>query len=111
MQGLDSIYTLVLDLDETLIHFEIDEDIDPEVEDPGYYLIRPGALNFLSHLSEYFEIVLFTAAMPDVSIDFIQFYNVFYYSMPIGLWIILIRIERLFTGYIDSIQHLMKTMQ
>jgi len=51
-------------LDETLIHFEIDES-DPQAEEPGYYLIRPGALRFLNELSEYFEIVVFTAAMPD----------------------------------------------
>jgi hypothetical protein len=41
------VYTLVLDLDETLIHFEIDEEIDPAEDEPGYYLIRPGAMNFL----------------------------------------------------------------
>jgi CTD small phosphatase-like protein 2 len=64
---IDDIYTLVLDLDETLIHFEIDEDIDPSEEEPGYYLIRPGALKFLVELSDYYEIVVFTAAMPDVS--------------------------------------------
>lgn len=61
----DDVYTLVLDLDETLIHFEVDEDVDPEEEDPGYYLIRPGAVRFLNELSEYWEIVVFTAAMPD----------------------------------------------
>ena len=60
-------YTLVLDLDETLIHFEVDEDVNPEEEEPGYYLIRPGAVRFLNELSEYYEIVVFTAAMPDVS--------------------------------------------
>ena len=65
-KSLEEVYTLVLDLDETLIHFEIDEDV-PDDEEPGYYLIRPGALKFLSELSEYFEIVVFTAAMPDVS--------------------------------------------
>ena len=64
---VDDIYTLVLDLDETLIHFEIDEDIDANDEEPGYYLIRPGALKFLVELSDYYEIVVFTAAMPDVS--------------------------------------------
>ena len=41
------IYTLVLDLDETLIHFEIDPDVDANFEDPGYYLIRPGCNRFL----------------------------------------------------------------
>ena len=54
-----------MDLDETLIHFEIDEDVDPDEEDPGYYLIRPGAIKFLQELSHYYEIVVFTAAMPD----------------------------------------------
>tara|TARA_B110000285_G_C14726009_1_gene424277 strand:- start:318 stop:482 length:165 start_codon:yes stop_codon:yes gene_type:complete len=50
-----------------LIHFEIDDDVGPD-EEPGYYLIRPGALKFLLELSDYYEIVVFTAAMPDVSI-------------------------------------------
>lgn len=62
---MEDIYTLVLDLDETLIHFEMDEDVDPAVEEPGYYLIRPGAIKFLNELSEYYELVVFTAAMPD----------------------------------------------
>ena len=52
-------YTLVLDLDETLIHYECDED------DEDYYLIRPGAIKFLRDLSIDFEIVIFTAAMPE----------------------------------------------
>lgn len=72
-KGIDNVYTLVLDLDETLIHYEIDETVDPNIEEPGYYLIRPGALRFLNELSDYFEIVIFTAAMPDVSI-FLLFY-------------------------------------
>ena len=58
-------YTLVLDLDETLIHFE--DETDPTSDDPGSYNIRPGALKFLQQLSDYYEIVIFTAAMPDVS--------------------------------------------
>jgi CTD small phosphatase-like protein 2 len=28
-------------------------------------LIRPGAIRFLQELSKYYEIVVFTAAMPD----------------------------------------------
>ena len=63
----EQLYTLVLDLDETLIHFEIDAE-DENSDEPGYYNIRPGALRFLSELSLYFEVVIFTAAMPDVSI-------------------------------------------
>lgn len=61
----EDVYTLVLDLDETLIHFEIDPE-DPDGD--GYYNIRPGALSFLGVLSNYYEIVIFTAAMPDVSL-------------------------------------------
>lgn len=50
-------FTLVLDLDETLIHYiEINE---------GYFLIRPGAREFLEKMALYFEIVVFTAAMQD----------------------------------------------
>ena len=62
---VDQPYTLVLDLDETLIHYEVDEAVNAEDEDPGYYLIRPGAMKFLQLMSEYFEVVVFTAAMPD----------------------------------------------
>ena len=51
------------------------------IDDPGYYLIRPGALRFLNELSDYFEIVIFTAAMPDVSIIYFFKFN---YSMLIG---------------------------
>ena len=46
-------YTLVLDLDETLIHKKNNE-----------YLIRPGAVEFLEKLKNHYEIVLFTAASP-----------------------------------------------
>jgi CTD small phosphatase-like protein 2 len=62
-------YTLVLDLDETLIHLKC-EDEDGEnqnEEDSVYYLIRPGTIKFLNELSRYYELVIFTAAMPDVT--------------------------------------------
>lgn len=51
-------YTLVLDLDETLIHF---------VEDPpnNHFKTRPGAHEFLEEMSHYYEIVIFTAGMKD----------------------------------------------
>ena len=58
-------YTLVLDLDETLIHFEFNEN---DEEDEEYYLIRPGCIKFLFELSKYFELVIFTAAVPEVSL-------------------------------------------
>ena len=47
-------YTLVLDLDETLIHYRDDEE---------YYLVRPGVTKFLAELSEIYDIVLFTAGV------------------------------------------------
>jgi CTD small phosphatase-like protein 2 len=58
--GDDGIYTLVLDLDETLIHFESGSGSEED-----YYMIRPGAHQFLQDLSCFYELVVFTAAMPD----------------------------------------------
>jgi CTD small phosphatase-like protein 2 len=55
-------YTLVLDLDETLAHL-----VDNDEEDGSYCYFRPGVNFFLKTLSKYYEIVVFTAAMPDVS--------------------------------------------
>ena len=48
-------YTLVLDLDETLVHYI-------EEENSAYVQVRPYAEHFLKELSKHFEIVLFTAA-------------------------------------------------
>lgn len=54
----DREYTLVLDLDETLVHFE-------EITQGGMFLVRPYARVFLERVSEFFEIVIFTAATKD----------------------------------------------
>lgn len=51
-------FTLVLDLDETLAHYF-------EVGAEGKFLIRPGCQQFLSDMSKYYEIVIFTAAIQD----------------------------------------------
>lgn len=75
-------YTLVLDLDETLIHY-VDTSFEEESNlssqycatnqqndtgnGVGQFLIRPGAHRFLKEMSKYYEIVIFTAAMQDVS--------------------------------------------
>lgn len=53
-------YTLILDLDETLVHFV-------EENDSAYIQIRPGAEHFLEEMNKYYEIVVFTAAMQDVN--------------------------------------------
>lgn len=55
------VYTLVLDLDETLVHFEAAE---------RKFRLRPGCLAFLRTLAPLFEIVVFTAASQDYA-DFI----------------------------------------
>jgi TFIIF-interacting CTD phosphatase-like protein len=54
-------YTLVLDLDETLIHyFEMGGS-----DGGGHFLIRPHAQKFLREMSQLYEVVIFTAAMQD----------------------------------------------
>ena len=56
-------YTIVFDLDETLIHFKADKL-------KSKFLIRPHAYNILRNLSPYFEIIIFTAAQKEYA-DFI----------------------------------------
>ena len=51
-------YTLVLDLDETLVHFREDQ-INPS---KGILHLRPGLFRFLETVSLYYELVVFTAA-------------------------------------------------
>lgn len=51
-------YCLVLDLDETLVHYF-------EVGSEGTFLVRPGADQFLTEMAEIYEVVIFTAAMQD----------------------------------------------
>jgi CTD small phosphatase-like protein 2 len=53
-----SSYTLVLDLDETLVHY-VENDQNSKL------LIRPGAQIFLQEMAEIYELVIFTAAMQD----------------------------------------------
>ena len=64
--------TLVLDLDETLVHssftpFEIN-DIILNVDFDGiiyniYVLVRPGTEYFIKNISKYYEVVIFTASL------------------------------------------------
>jgi RNA polymerase II subunit A small phosphatase-like protein len=67
--------TLVLDLDETLVHSTFDYvesyDLVIPIEIDGssfniYVSVRPGAFEFIEELSEYFEIVIFTASLSKV---------------------------------------------
>ena len=62
-------YTLVLDLDETLVHYFQDEK-----EESAYVKVRMGTERFITSLSEYCEIVIFTASTQYVS-DYINYFS------------------------------------
>jgi CTD small phosphatase-like protein 2 len=53
-------FSLVLDLDETLICFKI----QPE-KSKGILKIRPGLFPFLLNLKKYYELIIFTSATPE----------------------------------------------
>lgn len=55
LDGKD-IYSLVLDLDETLIH-------NVEHGNDSFFLVRPGCVDFIQTMAKYYEIVIFTAAL------------------------------------------------
>ena len=54
-------FSLVLDLDETLVHFK--EKMDGEGN--GVLRIRPGINEFLSQVGKYYELIIFTTATQD----------------------------------------------
>ena len=54
-------YTLVLDLDETLIHFKAHLNDD----NSGILQFRPYISEFLSNINNYYELIVFTAATQD----------------------------------------------
>lgn len=51
-------YTLVLDLDETLIHYM-------EIGNEGRLFVRPNCQKFLEEMNKYYEVVIFTAALQE----------------------------------------------
>lgn len=64
--------TLVLDLDETLVHSSFKPPKKPDIVLPVdiegrichvYVLVRPGCIRFLTELSKYYELVIFTASL------------------------------------------------
>ena len=76
--------TLVIDLDETLVHsyFEkeppYEPDISYDIKIDGYSihistLIRPGAYQFLEEMSKLYEIVIFTASLSEYAIPLLDF--------------------------------------
>ena len=60
-KNINKIYTLVLDLDETLVHFKI----NPDNDSSGKILLRPYLHKFLEEIKNYYELVLFTSATQD----------------------------------------------
>ena len=75
--------TLVLDLDETLVHSYFDKappyepDISFDIEISGMpihitTLIRPGAYQFLEEMSKLYEIVIFTASLSQYAIPLLN---------------------------------------
>ena len=70
-------YSLVLDLDETLVHFKMNSDEENE----GLLQIRPGVVPFLEKVGQYYELIIFTAATQeygDLLIDAIEENNLYF---------------------------------
>ena len=77
MDTTDRKYTLVLDLDETLVHYF---DVSPspfytQLGAESHFLIRPGCFEFLEEMAKYYELVIFTAAMQDVRLSIFNFFS------------------------------------
>jgi Dullard-like phosphatase family protein len=64
-------YSLILDLDETLVHFKV----NPQNESEGVLRVRPGIIEFLDSIDKYYELIIFTAATQeyaDLLIDAVE---------------------------------------
>jgi CTD small phosphatase-like protein 2 len=70
-------YTLVLDLDETIVHIECPQNKTNIKNDSGFKVhVRPHLYKFLDEVSKYYEIVVFTAALQEYAdpiIDYIEY--------------------------------------
>ena len=64
---IDEIYSLLLDLEETLIYQNSSKNKDKET-----ISLRPGLESFIDILSQYYELIIFTELIPEVSISFIK---------------------------------------
>lgn len=64
-QSNEKKYTLVLDLDETLVHY-----VENDKDNSSYVQIRNGSEEFIRCLSKHFEIVIFTASIQEVRFIF-----------------------------------------
>ena len=62
-------YTLVLDMDETLVHFFF-------TSLNGMFFVRPYCLEFLNELNKYYEIVAFTAGIKDYADNILNLLDV-----------------------------------
>lgn len=86
--------TLVLDLDETLIHFKLDEKDDNK----GLLRLRPGLFEFLDAIEKYYELVIFTAGTPEVRLFILSIISMLIlYLMPLNNLSYILT-----TGYIDN---------
>ncbi len=68
-------YTLILDLDETLVNFK------QTTEKQGFVRIRPFLFVFLEDVSQYYELILFTSATQDYAdsiINAIEYENKYF---------------------------------
>ena len=64
-------FSLILDLDETLVHFKV----NPDNPNEGVLKVRPDINEFLESVDKYFELIIFTAATQeyaDLLIDAVE---------------------------------------
>ena len=70
-------FSLILDLDETLVHFKINKEDNTE----GTLQFRPGISPFLKEVGEYYELIIFTESTQeygDLLIDAIEESNIYF---------------------------------